>query len=144
MTPSAHPLSPEVRTVSTRDLAWLIGALLLVIAPHSLRAPWWLTLLTLCLFGWRFHYALNRALPPSRWLVLAVAGVAMLGVWLEFRTLFGRQPGVVLLMLFSGLKVLETRSHRDAAAAAFLGYFLIITNFLYTQSIPTALLMCAA
>jgi hypothetical protein len=32
--------------------------------------------------------------------------------------------------------VLETRTHRDAAAAAFLGYFLIVTNFLYTQSIP--------
>jgi len=133
-----------VSSVSHQGARRECGALLLVIAPHSLRAPWWLTLLTLCLFGWRFHYALNRALPPSRWLVLAVAGVAMLGVWLEFRTLFGRQPGVVLLMLFSGLKVLETRSHRDAAAAAFLGYFLIITNFLYTQSIPTALLMCAA
>jgi hypothetical protein len=47
-------------------------------------------------------------------------------------------------MLFSGLKVLETRTHRDAAAAAFLGYFLIITNFLYTQSIPTALAMAVA
>src|SRR3970040_3083386 len=40
--------------------------------------------------------------------------------------------------------MLETRTHRDAAAAAFLGYFLIVTNFLYTQSIPTALLMGAA
>jgi hypothetical protein len=47
-------------------------------------------------------------------------------------------------MLFSGLKLLETRSHRDAAAAAFLAYFLIITNFLYTQSIPTAAAMCVA
>src|SRR5690606_3347786 len=30
------------------------------------------------------------------------------------------------------------------AAAAFLGFFLIVTNFLYTQSIPTALLAAAA
>ena len=66
----------------------------------------------------------------------------MLGVWVEFRTLFGRQPGVLLLMFFSGLKLLESRTHRDGAIAAFLGYFLIITNFLYTQSIPTALAMC--
>jgi hypothetical protein len=43
-------------------------------------------------------------------------------------------------MLFSGLKLLETRSHRDAAVAGFLGYFLIVTNFLYTQTIPIALL----
>jgi hypothetical protein len=91
------------------------------------------------------HPLLRQRVPlPSRWLVLAVAGVAMLGVWVEYRTIFGRQPGIVLLMLFSGLKVLETRTHRDAAAAAFLGYFLIVTNFLYTQSIPTALAMALA
>ena len=109
-----------------------------------MRAPWWLTLLTLCLFGWRFYFSLNRAPLPSRWLVLGVALVAMLGVWLEYRALFGRQPGIVLLMLFAGLKLLETRTHRDAAAAVFLGYFLIVTNFLYTQTIPTAALMCVA
>jgi len=144
VSPSAHPLAPELRLVGARDIAWLTGSLLLVVAPHAMRAPWWLTLLTLCLFGWRVYFSLNRAPLPSKWLVLGVAMVGMLGVWIEYRTLFGRQPGVLLLMLFAGLKLLETRSHRDAAAAAFLGYFLIITNFLYTQSIPTAVLMCVA
>lgn len=142
MTP--HPLAPELRQVTARDLAWLIASLLLVIAPHALRAPWWLTLLTLCLYGWRMYFALNRAPLPSRWLVLGVAAVAMLGVWLEYRTIFGRQSGILLLMLFSGLKLLETRSHRDAAVAGFLGYFLIVTNFLYTQTIPIAALACVA
>src|SRR5882672_9495853 len=112
-------------------------------APRALRAPWWLTLLTLCLYGWRFYSMLSRAPLPSRWLVITVAFIGMLGVWMEYRTLFGRQPGVILLMLFSGLKLLESRHHRDGAVAAFLGYFLIVTNLLYTQSIPTALVMCA-
>jgi transglutaminase-like putative cysteine protease len=138
MTP--HPLAPELRQVTARDLTWLIASLVLVITPHAMRAPWWLTLLTLCLYGWRLYFVLNRAPLPSRWLVLGVAAVAMLGVWLEYRTLFGRQSGILLLMLFSGLKLLETRSHRDAAVAGFLGYFLIITNFLYTQTIPIAAL----
>jgi transglutaminase-like putative cysteine protease len=142
--PASHPLAPEQRPIGARDLAWLIASLLLVIAPHAMRAPWWLTLLTLCLYGWRMYFALNRAPLPSRWLVLGVAAVAMLGVWIEFRTLFGRQSGILLLMLFSGLKLLEARSHRDAAIAAFLGYFLVITNFLYTQSIPTATAMAVA
>jgi transglutaminase-like putative cysteine protease len=139
-----HPLAPEQRQVGARDLVWLIAALVLVIAPHALRAPWWLTLLTLCLFGWRLYFSLNRAPLPSRWLVLGVAAVAMLGVWIEFRTLFGRQSGILLLVLFAGLKLLETRTHRDAAIAVFLGYFLVITNFLYTQTIPTAAAMGAA
>ncbi|HWI99376.1 MAG TPA: DUF3488 and transglutaminase-like domain-containing protein [Burkholderiales bacterium] len=141
---AAHPLLPEARLASTRDLVLLCGSLALVVIPHATRAPWWLTLLTLCLYAWRIHYSMNAVPLPSRWLVLAVAGIAMLGVWVEYRTIFGRQPGIVLLMLFSGLKVLETRTHRDAAAAAFLGYFLIITNFLYTQSIATALGMAVA
>ena len=141
---AAHPLLPEARLASTRDLVLLCGALTLVVLPHATRAPWWLTLLTLCLYAWRIHYSMNAVPLPSRWLVLAVAAIAMLGVWVEYRTIFGRQPGIVLLMLFSGLKVLETRTHRDAAAAAFLAYFLIVTNFLYTQSISTALVMAVA
>ena len=144
MSAAAHPLAPGARAVGTRELAWLIGSLLLVAAPHALRTPWWLTALTLCLFAWRFWYSLSGAPLPSRWLVIGVAAVSMLGVWIEFRTLFGRGPGIILLVLFAGLKLLETRTQRDAALAAFLGYFLIITNFLYTQSIPTAALMCVA
>jgi transglutaminase-like putative cysteine protease len=136
-----HPLSPEVRLLNLRDLAWLTASLLIVTAPHALRAPWWLTLLTLCLYGWRFYYTLNHAPLPSRWLVIGVALAGILGVWIEYRTVFGRQPGVVLLMLFSGLKLLESRNHRDGAVSAFLGYFLIVTNFLFTQSIPTACAM---
>lgn len=139
----AHPLSPERRVITPRELAWLTGSLLLVTAPHALRAPWWLTLLALCLYGWRFYCTLDRAPLPSRWLILGVALAGMLGVWLEYRTLFGRQSGVVLLMLFSGLKLLESRTHRDGAVAAFLGYFLVVTNFLYSQSIATAALMAA-
>ena len=144
MSAAAHPLDPGARAVGTRELAWLIGSLVLVAAPHALRAPVWLTVLTLCLFAWRFWCALNGAPLPSRWLVIGVAVAAMLGVWIEYRTLFGRAPGIVLLALFAGLKLLETRTQRDAALATFLGFFLIVTNFLYTQSIPSAALMGVA
>ncbi len=144
MSAAVHPLAPEQRALSLRDVTWLLASLLVVIAPHAVRAPWWLTLLTLCLYGWRAYFGIHRAPLPSRWLVLGVAAVGMFAIWLEFRTLFGRQPGILFLMLFSGLKLLETRTHRDATMAVFLGYFLIITNLLYTQTVPTALAMAAA
>ena len=70
--------------------------------------------------------------------------LGMLGIWLEYRAIFGRTPGIMLLVMFGGLKMLESRSQRDAAAVVFLTWFLAITNFLYTQSIPTALGMLAA
>jgi transglutaminase-like putative cysteine protease len=138
-----HPLAPEQRLVGPRDLAWLLAGLALVMAPHFARAPWWLTGLTLCLYGWRVYITLDRGPLPSRWLLVGVALVGMFGVWMEGRTLFGRSAGVMLLMLFSGLKLLETRTHRDAAVTVFLGYFLIVTNFLTSQSIPIAAAMTA-
>jgi len=137
-----HPLAPEVRPLTARDLAGLILALAIVAAPHALRAPWWLALLTLCMYGLRAVALVHRQALPARWLLFLIAAVAMLGVWVEYRTLFGRVAGIVLLLLFSGLKLLETRSHRDAFAVVFLCYFLMITNFLYTQSISAALAMC--
>ncbi len=141
---AAHPLAPEMRAVSLRDLGGLLLALLLVAGPHAQRMPWWLTLLTLGLYAWRTQISLIRAALPSRWLVLAVAALSLAAVYLEYRTLFGRTSGIVLLVLFSGLKMLEMRTHRDGAVLAFLCYFLIVTNLLYTQSIPTAALMGAA
>jgi len=139
-----HPLAPEARLLAARDVAGLILALAIVGMPHALRAPWWLTLLTLCLYGWRaVAFAYPRAL-PAQWLLFLIAGAAMLGVWLAYHTIFGRVVGIVLLLLFSGLKLLETRTHRDAAAVVFLCYFLMITNFLYTQGIFEALAMCLA
>ena len=134
--------SLEQRPIGGRDLAALLAGLALVVAPHALRAPLWITALTLGLYAWRAGALVSRALPP-RALLLALTALAALGVWLEFRALFGRTPGIMLLVLFSGLKLLESRTQRDAVAVVFLTWFLAITNFLYTQSIVTALGMCA-
>ena len=54
---------------------------------------------------------------------------------------FGRDAAVALLAIMLGLKVLELKALRDATVAICLGFFLIITNFLYSQTIPTALFM---
>ena len=139
-----HPLAPDVRLVSGRDVAWLAASMVIAIAPHALRAPWWLTLLTLCLYGWRVYLTLNAAPLPSRWLLFAIAVIAMLGVRAEYGFFFGRAQGVVMLVLFSGLKLLEMRTHRDATVGVFVCYFLLVTNFLYSQTIAVAIGMCAA
>lgn len=144
MSPAPHPLAPEQRALSLADLGGLLVSLVLVTAPHALRMPWWLTLLVAGLYAWRVQIALTRSTLPSRWLLVAVALLAIGAVYLEYRTLFGRTTGIVLLVLFSGLKLIEMRTHRDAAVVAFLCYFLVMTNLLYTQSIPTAGLMGVA
>ena len=144
MTTVAHPLAPDLRPVTERDVAGLILALVIVIAPHALRAPWWVIAAALALYAWRARLAATRAKLPAPWLLLTLAALGLACLWLQYRTIFGRSTGIMMLVLFSGLKLLESRSHRDAAIVAFLCYFLIITNFLYTQTIPMALPMVAA
>ena len=78
-------------------------------------------------------------LPTLRQLAMVAA---LIGVYSHYGTLAGRDAGVALLVVLSGFKVLESRTPRDFYIGCFLGYFLVITNFLYTQTIPTALFMC--
>jgi transglutaminase-like putative cysteine protease len=135
---------PGQRPIAWREYAMLLAGLLIAAGPHSLRAPWWLIVLTLFLYAWRGMAVANRSLLPSRWLLIAIVALGMAGIWLQYRAIFGRTPGLMLLLLFSGLKMLESRTQRDAAAVVFLTWFLAITSFLYTQSIPTAIGMGAA
>ena len=132
------------RALGVRDMVALLVALGIVIAPHALRAPVWVTALTLVLYAWRAGALAHPRLLPGRGLLLAITGFAALGVALQYRTLFGREVGITLLLLFSGLKLLESRNQRGGAAVVFLTWFLAITNFLYTQSIATAAGMCLA
>ena len=66
------------------------------------------------------------------------------GVHAAYGTLLGRSAGVALLVILGGMKLIETRRLRDALVVCFLGYFLVITNFLYSQTILTGAFMFAA
>lgn len=55
----------------------------------------------------------------------------------------GRDPGIVMLIMMLGLKLLEMRSRRDVVVVVFMAYFLVITNFLYSQSVFMAVYMLA-
>jgi transglutaminase-like putative cysteine protease len=116
-------------------------SILLVIAPHAEHLPLWVSAMCAALLLWRFALAYRSAPLPPRWLLLLITmiGVAIIGK--SYHTLFGREVGVTLLMLLATLKLLELRSARDAMAIIYLACFIIITNFFYSQSIPTALLM---
>ncbi len=119
----------------------LIASILLVSAPHAEHLPIWVSAMCVALLGWRGYLAYSGTPLPSRWLLLliTIAGVAAIGI--GFRTLFGREVGVTLLILLATLKLLELKAVRDATVLIYLSCFIIITNFFYSQSIPTALFM---
>src|SRR3954471_4591319 len=131
------------QTLALRHTFWLTASLGLVAVPHAQRLPWWLNLLLVTLLTWRLYLAHMRLPLPHRSLVLFVVIAATAGVYLHYETLFGRDAGVALLVIMLALKLLEMRTARDAMLLIFLAYFLVITNFLYSQTIATAIYMIA-
>lgn len=119
----------------SRPLLWLTG-LLLVLAtlPH-----WWnlhplisASLLSFVALRLLFWPAADKPAPGWVMLLLLPATLALVlyhANWTE-----GRQFGVALLVVMAGMKLLEMKTRRDLYVAVFLGYFVLITLFLFYQS----------
>ena len=134
MTQNALPL---------RNFLWLFAGLVLAAAPHASHLPAWVMGAAALLLAWRIYLSWKQAPLPARWLVLVVAVAALAGVYLAQRTFFGREAGVMLLVMLLALKLMEMRTLRDVHVVTFLAYFLTLTNFFYSQTVSTALLMLA-
>lgn len=126
------------------DTLLLIVSCLLVILPHSDHLPWWITALTCAILLWRAQVTFAGQRMPSRYVLLPVAGLCIFAVYASQRSLFGREAGVCMLVLLLALKMLEMHARRDLFVVTYLALFLILTNFLYSQSIATACMMALA
>ncbi|MEO5703328.1 MAG: DUF3488 and transglutaminase-like domain-containing protein [Gammaproteobacteria bacterium] len=135
----AYPLLVQTALPHNKSMLWVGGALALAVAPQLLNLPIWLSLFSLALGIWRLLIAQRGWALPPKWLYLSLALLSFGTVYLKFGTVLGRDAGVALLTVMMALKLLETRTQRDCAVLVMLGYFLCITSFLYTQSIPIAL-----
>jgi transglutaminase-like putative cysteine protease len=128
------------RPVSRRQSLWLLLAAIATCAPLTAHMPLWLSLGAGATLLWRGLLSWQGWRLPARWLLILLVAIGSLGVFLEYRSLFGRTPGIALLLIFLSLKLLELRAPRDAVVSVLLCYFLILGQFLFTQTIPTALL----
>jgi protein-glutamine gamma-glutamyltransferase len=122
---------------------WLLATGLAAFVPLVPQVPIWLAALTAAVFVWRGALAWWRHPLPNRWILVLVTVAGAVGVFLQYRTLFGQRAGVALLLIFLALKQLEARSPRDGIAIVFLAYFLTLTQFFEDQSIPIAATMLA-
>jgi hypothetical protein len=116
------------------SVLWLLGTLLLVIAPHVLRQPIWVSAFFFLVWFWRAYLAWYGMPRPALSVILIFAAAGTGGVLLTYGTIFGREPGISLVVLMLTLKLLEMRSVRDAMVAIFIGFFVVLTNFFYSQT----------
>ena len=114
---------------------WLAGTAVIVIAPLLRELPIWVSAGYLVAVAWRFLHTHWRWPQPGRFLRGALAVVSLIAVYRYFGSVLGREPGVSLLVLLTGLKLLELRAVRDAVLAAMLLLLVVLGGFLFDSSL---------
>ncbi len=113
-------------------ILWLLLIVALTIAPLGRYLPLWFWPLAVMVLGWRV-YLLHRPVP--RWHVLTATLVTLAAIAVSMANGLGRETGITILSSMAVLKLLEARTRRDAWIVIALGFFLIMTRFLYSQSL---------
>ncbi len=122
-----------------RDTVFMLLLIGWTIAPHLFNLPLWVAGLTGLVLAWRGWLAWRQRPLPGRAVVLGLLGLAAVLTFTAEKTLVSKDAGVTLLVVLMALKTLELRARRDAMVVFFLGFFLVLTTFLYSQSFLTAL-----
>jgi transglutaminase-like putative cysteine protease len=122
---------------------WLMFAIALIMIPHAAHLPTWAFLGTLGLLGYVFLITIKNWPPIPKILLWTIGAIGFAACFIYFGNLNGRDPGVTLLSLMTALKLHEMKSQRDAYITIFLGYFLIITQFLFAQEMVLILYLLA-
>lgn len=120
-------------------LTWLLVAQALAILPHFLHVPLWLAGFWLACVTWRVQAFRMKVGYPGPAAKIALVAVAAAGAYVSRGTLIGLDGGVVLLIAAFILKMVEMRSRRDGLVLVFLGFFVVVTSYLFDDSIATAL-----
>ncbi|MBC7786281.1 MAG: DUF3488 domain-containing transglutaminase family protein [Methylophilaceae bacterium] len=118
-------------------LQWLLLSLAWVLALHATHLPIWVNVSVIAAAVWRYHIEITGKKLPKIYLTIPLTMLAGLGIIFTFRTLFGRDASLALLVIMLGLKLLETRTMRDYVLVILLSYFLVANAFLFSQSLLT-------
>ena len=124
-----------------RDTLFLLIVIAWVVAPQVSNLPLWCSGMTASILMWRGFLAVRGSTLPSRWWLLGLLIVATGATYFTHRTLLGRDAGVTFVVVLLGLKTLEMRARRDTFVIFFLGFFTLLSNFFFSQSLLTALAM---
>jgi transglutaminase-like putative cysteine protease len=107
----------------------------LVLLPHIANLPLAVTIFLFATLGLRFLSLKFPQLQPGRWILffLTLAGIFL--IYNQHQGILGKDAGTSLLSIMLILKTLEVRRRRDLYVTVFIAYFVIVTQFLYDQTI---------
>lgn len=113
----------------------LLLTLLVVMLPHWSRLPLWLNAVFILALLWRIP-AIEQRLPlPNTWIKGVLMLGAIVGIKYSYNTWFGPEAGTSFLIVCVALKLLETNNERDCYVLLTLSYFMLATQFLFSQAV---------
>ena len=124
-------------------LAWMILCLAALVAPHISRIPIWVLIVYAFAALWRIQVYRGLWSYPDQWLKFALIVSAFTATVWSFGSLLGLEPMVALLLTAFALKMTELVHRKDAYVLLFLGYFICLTEFLFSQDLLLVLYMLA-
>ncbi|APW43359.1 transglutaminaseTgpA domain-containing protein [Rhodoferax saidenbachensis] len=127
-----------------RDTLFLLGVIAWTIAPQVGNLPLWCSAMAAGILLWRGWIAVRNQPLPSRWWLMVLLVLATAGTAFTYKTIMGRDAGVTFIVVLLALKTLEMRARRDAFVIFFLGFFTLLSNFFFSQSLLTAACMLVA
>lgn len=127
-----------------QEIFMLLAMLSIIVGHLSFLLPVWAGVFAIALLLWRAVIAWKNTALPQPFTLGGVLLVGLIGCAIEAFQGPITGAALILLMLLIPLKTLEMRRQRDLFAVFFLGFFGIIANFLFIQSISVAVLMLVA
>jgi len=121
--------------VPRNALVWIIVCLFTLVAPHAPRLPVWVLAVYCLAVIWRFLVYRGRWSFPGRWIKVAMTVSCFGGIYGSYGSVIGLEPTVALLLTAFALKLIELVQRKDAYVLLFLGYFVCITEFLFSQDL---------
>ncbi|THT98656.1 DUF3488 domain-containing protein [Lampropedia puyangensis] len=125
-----------------RDDVFLLSVLTVLTLQMSRVLPTWAGVFAFGLLVWRISISLRGKSLPKRWQVVTLLLLAIAGIAFELlvnASISG--AALTFLLLLLALKTLEMQARRDSFVLFFLGFFSIVTTFLFAQTMMVALLM---
>ncbi|MCP3664530.1 MAG: DUF3488 domain-containing transglutaminase family protein [Gammaproteobacteria bacterium] len=121
--------------LSRRELLTLVGLVTLAVGPLLLEIEPWIGGFFITMVVLRTAALTRPQLLLGRFLLFLLTAAGLTNVITHYPLLFGRHAGVALLVSMLGLKLMELRKRRDSYLTVLLGFFILSTQFLFSQAV---------
>lgn len=118
-----------------RVLHSLLAAGICAVAPQASQQPLWIIAVFAVGAAWRYAIVTFQWYRPGGLVRFGLMLLVIAGVFRQYGTLLGRDPGIALLIALLGLKFLELKTLRDFVVSLFVFYLVMLGSFLYSQSL---------